>query len=140
MLFLDKLDPQRYAGILAHLINDATLGRPIPRTLHAAWSTASGWKTANTKIARGSDMQSVFLLADDAAQAGTPRNPKTGRGSKSPNRSKITTWLTRLCLQVVEHRRNTRDKRHTLAEDASSKVTGTATAPTTMIAHQLKTR
>ena len=26
MLSLDKLDPQRYAGMLAHLTNDATLG------------------------------------------------------------------------------------------------------------------
>ena len=26
MLFLDKLDPQRYAGMLAHFTNDATLG------------------------------------------------------------------------------------------------------------------
>jgi hypothetical protein len=33
-------------------------------------------------------MQSVFLLADDAAQvdAGPPRNPKAGRGSKSTGR------------------------------------------------------
>jgi hypothetical protein len=28
MLFLDKLGPQRYAGMLAHLTNNATLGRP----------------------------------------------------------------------------------------------------------------
>jgi hypothetical protein len=42
MLFVDKLDPQRYAGMLAHLTNDATLGRPFPLTLYAAWSIASG--------------------------------------------------------------------------------------------------
>ena len=79
MLLLDKLDPQRYAGMLAHLTNDATLGRALPQTLHAAWSIASGWKSASTKIAGGSDMQSVFMLADDAT--GPPRNPKAGRGA-----------------------------------------------------------
>ena len=42
MLFLDKLDPQRYAGMLTHLTNDATLGRPSPMTLHAAGSITSG--------------------------------------------------------------------------------------------------
>ena len=79
MLFLDKLDPQRYAGMLAHLTNDATLGRALPQTLHAAWSIASGWKSASTKIAGGSDMKSVFMLADDAT--GPSRNPKAGRGA-----------------------------------------------------------
>ena len=78
MLFLDKLDPQRYASMLAQLTNDATLGRAFPQTLHAAWSIASGWKSANTKIAGGSDMQSVFVLADDASVVPS-RNPKAGR-------------------------------------------------------------
>ena len=64
MLFLSKLDPYRYATMLAQLTNDATLGRAFPQTLHAAWSVASGWKTANVKIAGGSDMHSVFVLAD----------------------------------------------------------------------------
>ena len=50
MLFLSKLDPHRYAAMLAQLTNDATLGRAFPQTLHAAWSVASGWKTASTKI------------------------------------------------------------------------------------------
>ena len=49
--------------MLAQLINDATLGRVFPQSLHAAWSVASSWKTANVKIAVGSDMQSVFVLA-----------------------------------------------------------------------------
>ena len=65
MLFLSKLDPHRYATMLAQLTNDATLGRAFPQSLHAAWSVASGWKTASVKIAGGSDMQSVFLLADE---------------------------------------------------------------------------
>ena len=42
MLFLSKLDPHRYATMLAQLTNDATLGRAFPQTLHAAWSVASG--------------------------------------------------------------------------------------------------
>jgi hypothetical protein len=36
MLFLSKLDPLRYAAMLAQLTNDATLGRAFPPTLHAA--------------------------------------------------------------------------------------------------------
>ena len=83
MLFLDKLDPQRYAGMLAHLTNDATLGRPLPLTLHAAWSVASGWKTANLKILRDSDMQSVFILADEVT---VPQKHAAGRGSKQAKR------------------------------------------------------
>ena len=58
ILFLSKLDPHRYAAMLAQLTNDATLGRAFPQTLHATWSVAIGWKTADTKIAGGSDMQS----------------------------------------------------------------------------------
>ena len=42
ILFLDKLDPQCYAGMLAHLTNDVTLGRHLPLTLHTAWSVADG--------------------------------------------------------------------------------------------------
>ena len=75
MLFLDKLDPQRYAGILTHLTNDANLGRPFPLILNAALSIISGCKMANTNIAGDSDMQSVDLFVDDAAQADPPRNP-----------------------------------------------------------------
>ena len=36
ILFLSKLDPHRYAAMLAQLTNDATLGRAFPQTLHAA--------------------------------------------------------------------------------------------------------
>ena len=64
MLFLSKLDPYRYATMLAQLTNYAILGRPFPQTLHAAWSVASGFDTVNIKIAASSDMQSVFVLAD----------------------------------------------------------------------------
>ena len=110
MLFLDKLDPQRYAGMLAHLTNDATLGRALPQTLHAAWSIASGWKSASTKIAGGSDMQSVFMLADDAI--GPPRNPKAGRGAGRGARRRAT---------QRDH------KRSSTGVDTSSKPSGTST-------------
>lgn len=80
MLFISKLDPQCYAGMRTHLTNDATLGRAFPLTLHAAWSVASDWKTAE----RDADMQSVFMLADD--MAGPPKNPKSAQGSKQAGR------------------------------------------------------
>ena len=64
--------------MLAQVTNDATLGRAFPQTLHAAWSVASGWKTASTKIAGGSDMQSVFVLADEVTKL------KSSKGNKKP--------------------------------------------------------
>jgi hypothetical protein len=41
MMFLTKLDPTRYAQMMAQLTNDATLGRPFRQTLNAAWTIAS---------------------------------------------------------------------------------------------------
>ena len=69
--------------MLAQLTNDATLGRAFPQSLHAAWSVASGWKTANVKIAGGSDMQSVFVLADEV----TGTKPKSA-GRLQPGNKK----------------------------------------------------
>ena len=80
MLFISKLDPQRYAEILTRLTNDATLGRAFPLTLHAAWSVASGWKTANAKTSGDGDMQSAFMLAE--YMAGLPKYPKSAQGPK----------------------------------------------------------
>ena len=119
MLFLSKLDPLRYAAMLAQLTNDATLGRAFPPTLHAAWSVSSGWKTANVKTSGGSDLQSVFVLADDftagptssksatsgqqTKQAGrfTPGNKKQPLQSTIPQParkpSNVTTAETRTC-------------------------------------------
>ena len=109
MLYLSKLDPQRYANMLAQLTNDATLGRAFLQSLHAAWSVASGWKTANVKIAGGSDMQSVFVLADEVTgtksesvgrfqpgnkKAKPPRDPLPGT-QKQP--SADPTAVTRIC-------------------------------------------
>ena len=113
MLFLSKLDPLRYAAMLAQLTNDATLGRAFPATLHAAWSVSSGWKTANVKTSGGSDLQSVFVLADDftagptagqqTKQAGrfTPSNKKKPPQSTIPQPERklpnATTTETRTC-------------------------------------------
>lgn len=87
MLFLTKLDPARYAPMMAQLTNDAALGRPFPQTLHAAWTISSGWKTATTKIAGGADMHSVFVLADEHRDNRDNRDNK-GRGSKGRNPGK----------------------------------------------------
>ena len=85
MLFLSKLDPHRYATMLAQLTNDATLGRAFPQSLHAAWSVASGWKTANVKIAGGSsDMQSVFVLADEVTGTKSKSAGRSQPGNKKP--------------------------------------------------------
>ena len=87
MLFLSKLDPHRYATMLAQLTNDATLGRAFPQTLHAAWSVASGWKTANVKIAGGSDMHSVFVLADEASGPSSSKPHHTGRSQSNTKKA-----------------------------------------------------
>jgi hypothetical protein len=65
MMFLTKLDPIRYAQMMAQLTNDATLGRPFPQTLHAAWTIASTWKAASGRVQHGSEMHTVFTLADE---------------------------------------------------------------------------
>lgn len=87
MLFLSKLDPLRYAAMLAQLTNDATLGRAFPPTLHAAWSVSSGWKTANVKTSGSSDLQSVFVLADDFTAGPTSSKSATsGQQTKQAGR------------------------------------------------------
>ena len=70
--------------MLAQLTNDATLGRAFPQSLHAAWSVASGWKTANVKIAGGSDMQSVFVLADEVTGTKSKSAGRSQPGNKKP--------------------------------------------------------
>ena len=87
MLFLSKLDPLRYAAMLAQLTNDATLGRAFPPTLHAARSVSSGWKTANVKTSGSSDLQSVFVLADDFTAGPTSSKSATsGQQTKQAGR------------------------------------------------------
>ena len=75
ILFLTRLDPTRYASMMAHLTNNATLGIAFPQTLHAAWTIASSWKAAVSKQLPGSEMYSVFTLADDDR-----KEPGRGRG------------------------------------------------------------
>ena len=82
MLFLSKLDPQRYATMLAQLTNDATLGGAFLQSLHAAWSVASGWKTADVEIAGGSDMQSVIVFADEVTGTKFKSAGRFQRGNK----------------------------------------------------------
>ena len=75
ILFLTRLDPTRYASMMAHLTNNATLGIAFPQTLHAAWTIASSWKAAVSKQLPGGEMYSVFTLADDDR-----KEPGRGRG------------------------------------------------------------
>lgn len=88
ILFLTKLDPSRYAPMMAQLTNDATLGRPFPQTLHAAWTIASGWKGATYKGQHsGGEMHSVFTLADDDMRDTRGRGRGRGRqGNKQPGK------------------------------------------------------
>lgn len=80
VLFLTKLDPLRYGSMMTQLSNEATLGRPFPETLIKAWTIASTWKTTNIKITGSTDMQSVFVCADDV-QGDVKGNSRGGRGS-----------------------------------------------------------
>ena len=81
ILFLTKLDPTRYAQMMAQLTNDATLGRPFPQTLHAAWTIASGWKGSTFRAHHGGDMHSVFTLADEDTRDTRGRGRGRGRGN-----------------------------------------------------------
>lgn len=80
VLFLTKLDPLRYGSMMTQLSNEATLGRPFPETLIRAWTVASTWKTTNIKITGSTDMQSVFVCADDV-RGDVRDNSRGGRGS-----------------------------------------------------------
>ena len=70
-----RLDPTRYASMMAHLTNNATIGITFPQTLHAVWTIASTWKAAVSKQLPGGGMYSVFTLADDDC-----KEPGRGRG------------------------------------------------------------
>ena len=78
VMFLTKLDPMRFGSMMTQLSNDAALGRAFPETLTKAWTVASTWKTTNTKLNEASDMQSVFICADDVR--GEVRIKSAGRG------------------------------------------------------------
>ena len=83
MLFLTKLGPTRYALMMAQLTNDATLGKPFPQTLHAAWTIVLTWKAAGGRVQHGAEMHSVFTLADDDRKEpgrGGGRGRGRGRG------------------------------------------------------------
>ena len=80
ILFLTKLDPTRYAPMMAQLTNNATLGIPFPQTLHAAWTISSGWKAASLRQQGGGEMHSVFILADDDRKEGGRERGRGGRG------------------------------------------------------------
>lgn len=80
--FLTKLDPARYASMMADMTNDAARGNELPKTLHAAWTIASNWKMVDTKKAATSQgMQSVFVLADDFTSHGG-KEQQSGRGGR----------------------------------------------------------
>ena len=108
ILFLIKLDPSRYAPMMAQLTNDATLGRPFPQTLHAAWTIASGWKGLTYKGHNGGEMHSVFTLADDERDNGG-RGRGRGRGKvgnkqpeKGPMPTNPSTTETRTCRGYLQ--------------------------------------
>ena len=82
MLFLTKLDPGRYASMMAQLTNNAILGNAFPQTLHSAWTISSGWKAATNRHQAGGEMQSVFMLADDDRK-------EAGRGGGRGGRDRI---------------------------------------------------
>ena len=106
MLFLTKLDLSRYGPMMAHLTNDATLGRPFPQTLHAAWTIASGWKGSTFRAHNGGEMHSVFTLADEERDSrgqgrgkgrGKAGNKQPEKGPMPPNQKTYPTTETRTC-------------------------------------------
>ena len=87
VLFLTKLDPLRYGSMMTQLSNEATLGRAFPETLVRAWTVASAWKTTNLKITGSTDMQSVFVCADNVREdVNGNRGRGRGRGGRGAGR------------------------------------------------------
>ena len=93
------------------------LSRSFPQSLHAAWSVASGWKTANVKIAGGSDMQSVFVLADEVTEPSPSLADAFNRGTRNQNLHSI------LCQAYRSSHQQIPQLRPELAAYALSRVT-----------------
>ena len=120
ILFLTKLDPSRYAPMMAQLTNDATLGKPFPRTLHSAWTIASGWKGTNFRAHHGGEMHSVFTLADEDTRDARGRGRRRGRGNAANRQGPMPVTKRRQVQPRREH-----------AKGALRRVTCTQIAPTT---------
>lgn len=80
LLFLMKLDPNRYSTMILTLTNDASLGRAIPETLPAMFKVANEWQVerkASNKSSSGID--SIFHSADSIVS----KKPTGKYGGKS---------------------------------------------------------
>ena len=84
MDFIGKLDPKRYNGMLTSMRNCACQNLPgsYPRTLQAAYRTASTWTRDGSLVPLGSDSHSAFL-ADTAFIVTKGKYPKEDKDSKS---------------------------------------------------------
>jgi hypothetical protein len=76
--FLQSLDMARYGEMIKDLRNGAARGVELPQTVQAAYEMAAVWTTeVKPRQGKGANMQSVFVLSDDAVgtdagAAGTP--------------------------------------------------------------------
>jgi hypothetical protein len=75
MMFLLKLDPSRYADMIAVMSNMAITGIAFPDTLHSAYNAAASWKSVKPKMSTGETMHSVFAFSDDV---GAKKNEREG--------------------------------------------------------------
>ena len=80
MDFIGKLDHKRYNGMLTIMRNNACQNVPgaCPRTLQAAYRTASTWTRDGLLVPMGSDSHSTFL-ADTAFVAGKGKKLKSSK-------------------------------------------------------------
>jgi hypothetical protein len=86
--FLQSLDMARYGEMIKDLRNGAARGVELPQTVQAAYEMAAVWTTeVKPRQGKGANMQSVFVLSDDAVgtdagAAGTPPpKPRQGKGA-----------------------------------------------------------
>jgi hypothetical protein len=102
MDFIGKLDFKRYNGMLTSMRNSACQNLPgsYPKTLSAAYRTASTWTRDGLLVPMGGDSHSAFL-ADTAFVVTKGKDSKDSKGSKPPadKKEKISssTVLDKVC-------------------------------------------
>ena len=94
LVFLSKLDGNRYGAMMSQLTNDASRGTPYPQTRHAAWSVASGWTISGSKTSATGEMHSVFVLADTTGKQSGRGSARGGPGGRVNGRGRIEITAT----------------------------------------------
>ena len=90
MDFIGKLDIKRYGGMLTFMRNSASQNLPgaYPKTLAAAFRTASTWTRDGMLVPLSGDSHTAFL-ADDVTKLKDPKDSKPSAGGKKEKKERL---------------------------------------------------